>query len=104
MADALDEPVDSGMSGDAVERAEWAWANLPVGPRKWTSLTTAEKALACHTFAALSASEAQIRADERWRAYEAARGTNADLCKTAGGAYRLMLDAIRSLSPVEERG
>lgn len=42
-------PVDSGMDRDTVAKAEWLWANLPVGPRKWTSLATHEKALVCHT-------------------------------------------------------
>ncbi len=62
----LDEPVDSGMSADAVERAEWAWANLPTGPRKWTSLTTAEKALACHTITALTSMEGEREKIVAW--------------------------------------
>jgi hypothetical protein len=53
-SDSEPDVVDSGMSGDAVTRAEWAWANLPTG-RKWTSLATYEKALVCHTFARLTA-------------------------------------------------
>lgn len=40
------QPVDSGMNGEAVERAEWFWASLPTG-RKWTSLATHEKAHTC---------------------------------------------------------
>lgn len=44
--------ADSGMSGEAVEQAEWFWNNLPTGNRKWTSLQTFEKALVCHTLAA----------------------------------------------------
>jgi hypothetical protein len=47
-------PVDSGMSSDAVVRAELLWANLPTG-KPWTSLSTAEKALVCHTLARLEA-------------------------------------------------
>lgn len=49
-APAMGEGVDSGMSGEAVDRAELLWANLPTG-RKWTSLQTHEKALVCHTLA-----------------------------------------------------
>jgi hypothetical protein len=48
-----DAVVDSGMDGDTVERAEWLWVNLPTN-KKWTSLATHEKALVCHTVAALS--------------------------------------------------
>lgn len=49
----VEEPVDGGMDGETVAAAEWAWANLPVGPRKWTSLATHEKALVCHVVEAL---------------------------------------------------
>jgi hypothetical protein len=42
--------ADSGMSGDAVERAELFWAQLPIN-RKWTALQTHEKALVCHLLA-----------------------------------------------------
>ena len=45
--------ADSGMSGDVVDRAELVWTNLPTG-RRWTSLATHEKALACHILASLS--------------------------------------------------
>lgn len=44
---SVEVAIDSGMSGDAVERAEQLWANLPTG-RKWNSLQTHEKALVCH--------------------------------------------------------
>lgn len=46
--------ADSGMSGDAVERAELFWANLPTR-RKWTDLATHEKALVCHQIARIAA-------------------------------------------------
>lgn len=51
------QEVDSGMSGDAVERAEWFWTNLPTG-RKWTGLATHEKALVCHQIARITPSPA----------------------------------------------
>ena len=44
------QEIDSGMSGEAIAVAELMWASLPTG-RKWTGLSTAEKALVCHTFA-----------------------------------------------------
>ena len=43
------------MSSDAVERAEWFWANLPTG-RKWAGLATHEKALVCHQIARITPS------------------------------------------------
>ena len=49
------QDVDSGMSGDSVERAEWFWANLPTG-RKWAGLSTHEKALVCHQIARIAPS------------------------------------------------
>jgi hypothetical protein len=51
----MTQEVDSGMSGDAVERAEWFWTNLPTG-RKWTGLATHEKALVCHQIARITPS------------------------------------------------
>jgi hypothetical protein len=51
--DAL-KPCDSGMSGETVARAEMVWTNLPTRV-PWTSLATHEKALVCHTVAALEA-------------------------------------------------
>lgn len=53
------------MSGEAAERAEWLWAQLPT-MRKWTSLPTHEKALVCHLVAALSTEgvkEAKVTTD-----------------------------------------
>lgn len=41
------DEIDSGMSGDAVTRAEWVWVNLPTR-HSWSSLNTHEKALVCH--------------------------------------------------------
>ena len=45
--------VDSGMNGEAVQQAEWFWANLPTG-RKWAGLATHEKALVCHQIARIA--------------------------------------------------
>lgn len=78
------QEVDSGMSGDAVERAEWFWTNLPTG-RKWTGLATHEKALVCHQIARITPSpaaqdglvEAEIDrrvAEERAKLLEQLRG------------------------------
>jgi hypothetical protein len=44
----------------------------------------------------------QARAEAIEQAWDKARGTNADLCKTPLQTYRLMLDAIRSLSAAQE--
>ncbi|MBB5985972.1 Lar family restriction alleviation protein [Sphingobium lignivorans] len=48
--------------------------------------------------AALSAATSSIRAKALEDAYEKLRGTNADLYRTGGEAYRAMLAAIRSLA------
>lgn len=50
-------PIDSGMSGDAVELAEMVWGNLPTGNRTWAGLATHEKALVCHTIARLQSAQ-----------------------------------------------
>jgi hypothetical protein len=64
--DAL-KPCDSGMSGETVARAEMVWTNLPTRV-PWTSLATHEKALVCHTVAALEAGCAGLVAEnERLR-------------------------------------
>jgi hypothetical protein len=98
-----DLPVDSGMSGEAVERAEWAWANLPVGPRKWTSLTTAEKALVCHVIARFTPTDDRASIFE-----ECARVADAVAARPANGSYELaaqseaaeeIATAIRNLAP-----
>lgn len=49
MTDKIEPTVDSGMDAKTVATAEWLWTNLPVGPRKWGTLPTHEKALICHT-------------------------------------------------------
>ena len=41
--------VDSCMSGETVKIAEWLWINLPIRHQTWDSLTTAEKAIVCHS-------------------------------------------------------
>ena len=89
-----DLPVDSGMSGEAVASAEWAWANLPAHP-KWTSLTTAEKALACHTFARLSANREVIEAETLERA-----ALSHEQADTAG---RAAYEAYCAMDPIEPR-
>jgi hypothetical protein len=51
--EARELSCDSGMSGEAAERAEMVWTNLPTRV-PWTSLATHEKALVCHTLARLT--------------------------------------------------
>lgn len=45
----------------------------------------------------------KARADALGDAYDKLRGTNADLCKTPGAAYRLMLDTLHSLTENEQK-
>ena len=86
------EPIDSGMDAASVERAEWLWANLPTGPRKWTSLATHEKALVCHTVARLTANGSQpdrvvdaLRADDEPQIVDDFRGDNVLLKQSIAG-------------------
>lgn len=53
MTEEVTLAVDSGMNGEAVQQAEWFWANLPTG-RKWAGLATHEKALVCHQIARIA--------------------------------------------------
>ena len=94
--------ADSGMSGEAVERAERTWANLPTGC-KWTSLATHEKALVCHTLAALQGQATGDRDGVEKRAfiagYRAAHMVpdaydSTSAAEEAWEGYRLVSDAL----------
>ena len=105
--------VDSGFDGASVERAELAWANLPT-TRNWTSLSTAEKALACHTFARLSRPSESAEAVEmpqglgiglqqvRYVLRSVANGD--DQSAVAGKAAEIVQTAIEALAKLEQGG
>lgn len=62
-----DAPLDSAFSAENVEDAEWLWANLPVGVRKFHEMPTHARALVCHVVARFrlrAAASARIKGDK----------------------------------------
>ncbi|WP_155262968.1 hypothetical protein [Sphingomonas segetis] len=91
--DAL-KPCDSGMSGETVARAEMVWTNLPTRV-PWTSLATHEKALVCHTVAALEAGCAGLVAENARQASLLKQALEAIDSRRSEPLF-IMRDAIRN--------